>query len=52
MKKYYSQPEVEIRQYYSVQGSVLTLDTSTPETGDNANGGNGLEDDDLYDIFG
>lgn len=47
MKKYYSQPEVEIREYTFVQ-SVHTLDTSTPETEKN----NGLEDDDLYDIFG
>ncbi len=50
MKKYYSQPEVEIREYTFVQ-SVHTLDTSTPETGDDK-GNNGLEDDDLYDIFG
>lgn len=50
MKKYYSQPELEIREYAYFQ-SVHTLDTSDPE-GSGSNGDNGLDDDDKYDIFG
>lgn len=48
MKKVYQQPEVEIRKY-PVMNQVLT-GASQVETGDPVNGGNGLEDDDLYDI--
>lgn len=46
MKKYYSEPEVGIREYLFVEGSVLTA--SQPETDTN----NNLNDDDEYDIFG
>lgn len=49
MKKYYSQPEVEIREYAYFQ-CVHTLDTSDPE-GSGSNGDNGLDNDDEYDIF-
>ncbi len=51
MKKYYSQPEIEVRSYSSVQGYVLTIDTSDPE-GSGSNTDNGLDNDDKYDIFG
>lgn len=46
MKKYYSEPELEIRKYEFVEGSVLTA--SQPETDTD----NNLNDDDEYDIFG
>lgn len=46
MKKFYSEPELEIREYAFVKGSVLT--TSTPEVDTE----NNLNDDDLFDIFG
>lgn len=49
MRKYYSEPELEIRKYSFVQGKVLT--TSYPETG-GSDGGHSLEDGDDYDIFG
>lgn len=48
MRKYYSEPEIEIRTYSLFQGDVLTV--STPETG----GGDenpDLGDDDEYDPF-
>lgn len=48
MRKYYSEPEIEIRKYSLFQGDVLTV--STPEIG----GGNespDLGDDDEYDPF-
>lgn len=51
MRKYYSQPEINIRPYSSVQGIVLTIDTSDPE-GSGSNTDNGLDNDDEYDIFG
>lgn len=47
MRKYYSEPELEIREYSVLQGKVLTA--SYPENGDNNN--NSLYDDDKYDIF-
>lgn len=47
MKKYYSEPELEIRSYTLCQGTVLT--TSTPEIGDGS--GTDLGDDDKYDVF-
>lgn len=46
MKKFYTEPEVEIREYLYAQGSVLT--TSQPEVDTD----NSLTDDDEYDIFG
>ncbi len=50
MKKYYSEPELEIRKYsFNPSDSVFT--NSTPEVDD----GSGLEKDDGYngdDIFG
>lgn len=45
MKKYYTQPELEIRKYVFIEGSVLT--TSQPEVDTD----NNLNDDDEYDIF-
>lgn len=48
MRKYYSEPELEIRNYSLFQGTVLT--TSTPESGD-GNEEVDLGDDDVYDPF-
>lgn len=49
MKKYYSQPDLEIRKYSVLDGSVLTI--STPEVG---GGGEepDLNDEDIYNPFG
>lgn len=44
MKKFYSEPELEIRKY-SLSGSTITTSTSTPEE----NGKNDLNKDDTYD---
>lgn len=46
MKKFYSEPELEIREYSFVEGSVLTA--SQPEVDTD----NSLTDTDEYDIFG
>ena len=46
MKKIYSEPELEIREYTLFKGEIFT-DPSFPE-GDNHD----LGDDDEYDIFG
>lgn len=40
MKKFYSEPELEIRKY-SLSGSTITTSTSTPK--------NDLNKDDIYD---
>lgn len=45
VKKYYSEPLAEIREYVYIEGSVLTA--SQPETQPD----NGLDNDDIYDIF-
>lgn len=45
MNKFYTQPEIEIRKYEFVEGSVLTA--SHPDTDTD----NSLTDDDEYDIF-
>lgn len=49
MRKFYLEPELEIRKFAIIQGKVLT--TSTPETGGN-NKDNTLNDDDEFNIFG
>ena len=46
MKKYYSEPELQIR---SIQGTVLT--TSYVEEGGKGDNKGGLTDGDDYDIF-
>lgn len=46
MKKLYAEPEIEIREYEFIQGSVLTA--SQPEIDTD----NSLTDTDEYDIFG
>lgn len=46
MKKYYTAPELEIREYSFIEGSVLTA--SQPEIDTD----NSLTDTDEYDIFG
>ncbi|MFR5874859.1 MAG: hypothetical protein ACLUFN_00055 [Eubacterium sp.] len=48
MRKFYSEPELEIRKYSVIQGNVLTA--SYPEAG-GSDGDNTLDDDDLHDIF-
>lgn len=45
MKKFYSEPELEIREYSYVEGSVLTASQPGTDTD------NSLENDDIYDIF-
>lgn len=49
MKKYYSEPELEVRNYSLFQGTVLTV--STPETGGGNESDRDLTDDDVYDPF-
>lgn len=48
MKKYYSEPELEIRNYALFQGDVLTV--STPEVGGGGENPD-LNDGDDYDPF-
>lgn len=45
MKKFYSEPELEIREYSYVEGLVLTASQPGTDTD------NSLENDDIYDIF-
>ena len=49
MKKYYSEPELQIRSFASIQGTVLT--TSYVEVGGKGDNNGGLTDGDDYDIF-
>ncbi len=49
MKKYYSEPELQIKNFASIQGTVLT--TSYPEDGGKGGNTGGLSDGDDYDIF-
>lgn len=46
MKRFYSEPEMDIRVYSFVEGSVLTASKPEVDTDNN------LNDDDIYDIFG
>ena len=48
MKKYYSEPELQIRNFASIQGTVLT--TSYVEEGGKGDNKGGLSDGDDYDI--
>jgi hypothetical protein len=49
MRKFYLEPELEIREYSFFQGKVLT--TSYPETGSGSDGSD-LFDGDNYNVFG
>jgi hypothetical protein len=49
LRKYYSEPELEVKSYQNVQGLVLTI--STPEVGGGSETPD-LGDEDLYNPFG